>query len=179
MAPKPQSRKKVRRFGMGDVRAIAFDFDGVFTDNRVLVSQNGDEFVFCDRSDGMGIGLLRTAGIPMIIISKEPNPVVSARARKLQLEVVQGCDDKLPVLRDWLARININPKNCAYLGNDINDVECMNFVGIPIAPSDAHASALRCAVVVTKCRGGRGAIREVADEITGERIRKTGKKGRS
>jgi len=179
MARKPWSRKTAKRLGLSDVRAIAFDFDGVFTDNRVLVSQSGEEYVFCDRSDGMGIGLLRSAGIPMIIISKEPNPVVSARARKLRLEVVQGCDDKLPVLREWLARINVAAEYCAYLGNDINDIECMSYVGTPIAPADAHPSALECAAVVTKSKGGRGAIREVADEITGARTLKSGRKGRS
>ncbi|MGA1110583.1 MAG: KdsC family phosphatase, partial [Ilumatobacteraceae bacterium] len=127
---------------LAGVTAIAFDFDGVFTDDRVLVSQTGDESVFCSRSDGMGIGLLRDAGIHMIIISKEPNPVVAARAKKLSLEVVQGCDDKLPVLREWMTRIGSTPDSTAYMGNDINDVECMNFVGIAIAPCDAHPSVL-------------------------------------
>jgi N-acylneuraminate cytidylyltransferase len=102
----------------------------------------------------------------MIIISKERNPVVSARARKLSLEVVQGCDDKLPVLRDWLRRINIAPQNCAYMGNDVNDLECMSFVGIAIAPGDAHPRARDNATIVTEHDGGRGAIREVADAIT-------------
>ena len=150
---------------LAGVTAIAFDFDGVFTDDRVLVSQTGDESVFCSRSDGMGIGLLRDAGIHMIIISKEPNPVVAARAKKLSLEVVQGCDDKLPVLREWMSRIGATPDSTAYMGNDINDVECMNFVGVAIAPSDAHASALAVADIVTVKPGGRGAIREIADNL--------------
>jgi N-acylneuraminate cytidylyltransferase len=157
------------------IAAIAFDFDGVFTDNRVLVSQTGEEYVVCDRSDGMGIELLRSAGIQMIIISKEPNPVVSSRARKLSLEVVQGCNHKLLVLQDWLSRIDVAPENCAYLGNDINDVECMSFVGTPIAPADAHPSVLKYAAVVTRSKGGRGAIREVADDIIRVRTLKTGK----
>ncbi|MFZ9911915.1 MAG: KdsC family phosphatase [Ilumatobacteraceae bacterium] len=150
---------------LAGVTAIAFDFDGVFTDDRVLVSQTGDESVFCSRSDGMGIGLLRDAGIHMIIISKEPNPVVAARAKKLSLEVVQGCDDKLPVLREWMTRISSTPDTTAYMGNDINDVECMNFVGIAIAPCDAHPLVLDIADVVTKNPGGRGAIREIADAM--------------
>jgi N-acylneuraminate cytidylyltransferase len=150
---------------LSGVTAIAFDFDGVFTDDRVLVSQTGEESVFCSRSDGMGIGLLRDAGIHMIIISKEPNPVVAARAKKLSLEVVQGCDDKLPVLREWMTRISSTPDTTAYMGNDINDVECMNFVGIAIAPCDAHPLVLDIADVVTKNPGGRGAIREIADNL--------------
>ena len=126
---------------LGRISAIAFDFDGVFTDDRVLVSQTGEESVFCSRSDGMGIGLLRDAGIKMIIISKEQNPVVAARARKLALEVIHGCDDKLPVLREWMSRIGATVETTAFMGNDINDLECMHFVGVAIAPSDAHPSA--------------------------------------
>ena len=147
------------------ITAIAFDFDGVFTDDRVLVSQNGEESVFCSRSDGMGIGLLRDAGVNMIIISKEKNPIVAARAKKLALEVVHGCDNKLPVLREWMARIGASADSTAYMGNDINDVECMNFVAVAIAPSDAHPSALDVADIVTVKPGGRGAIREVADNL--------------
>ncbi|MDP6666971.1 MAG: hypothetical protein QF357_06185, partial [Dehalococcoidia bacterium] len=80
---------------------IAFDFDGVFTDNRVYVMQNGEEAVVCDRSDGMGVSMLRKAGYPMVVISTEANPVVGARCKKLNLEVRQGVDDKLPVLKAW------------------------------------------------------------------------------
>ena len=153
------------------ITAVAFDFDGVFTDNRVLVSQSGEEYVLCDRSDGMGIEILRSFGIQMIVISKEINPVVSARAKKLGLDVVQGCDHKLPVLQEWLSRMNIAPENCAYFGNDINDIECMNFVGTPIAPADAHPAALKHALIVTDRRGGRGAIREFADQVTSSQKR--------
>jgi len=156
----------VSKANLSSVKAIAFDFDGVFTDDRVLVSETGEESVFCSRSDGLGIGMLRDAGIHMIIISKERNPVVSARGRKLSLEVVQGCDDKLPVLRNWLRRINVAPQNCAYMGNDVNDLECMSFVGIAIAPRDAHPRARDNATIVTEHDGGRGAIRELADAIT-------------
>jgi YrbI family 3-deoxy-D-manno-octulosonate 8-phosphate phosphatase len=150
---------------LAHIRAIAFDFDGVFTDDRVLVSETGEESVFCSRSDGMGIGLLRNAGIHMIIISKEKNTVVAARAKKLSLEVVHGCDDKLPVLKEWMQRISATPDTTAYMGNDINDLECLNHVGCAIAPADAHPEALAIADVITTKPGGRGAIREVADAV--------------
>ena len=149
-----------------NIKAIAFDFDGVFTDDRVIVSETGEESVTCSRSDGMGIGLLREAGIHMIIISKEKNRVVAARAGKLSLEVVHGCDDKLPVLQAWMTRVGATPATTAYMGNDINDVACMNYVGVAIAPADAHQSALAAAHIVTAKPGGRGAIREVADALT-------------
>ena len=148
------------------VKAIAFDFDGVFTDDRVWVSQTGEESVACSRSDGMGIGLLRQAGVHLIIISKEPNPVVSARARKLSLEVIQGCDDKLPEFTRWLKRIGISPEHSAFMGNDINDLECMKHAAIAIAPADAHPAALALADYVTQKTGGNGAIREIGDAIS-------------
>ena len=147
------------------ITAIAFDFDGVFTDDRVLVSETGEESVLCSRSDGMGIGLLRDAGIHMIIISKEKNRVVAARAAKLSLEVVHGCDDKLPVLQAWMTRVGATPDTTAYMGNDINDLECMGYVGVAIAPADAHPSALATAHIVTNKPGGSGAIREIADNV--------------
>lgn len=147
------------------IAAIAFDFDGVFTDDRVIVSESGEESVVCSRSDGMGIGLLRSAGIRMIIISKERNGVVAARARKLSLDVVQGCDDKLPELVRWMASIGVAPAETAYMGNDVNDIDCMRHVGLSIAPRDAHRDVLAIARLVTERPGGRGAIREVADGI--------------
>jgi N-acylneuraminate cytidylyltransferase len=153
------------------IKAIAFDFDGVFTDDRVIVSQTGEESVVCSRSDGMGIGLLQALGIPMIIISKERNGVVSARAKKLSLDVIQGCDDKLPELIKWMERVGVTADVTAYMGNDINDLECMNHVGLSIAPCDAHHEALAVAHLVTTKPGGRGAIREVADAVV--RIRRS------
>lgn len=147
------------------IRAIAFDFDGVFTDNRVLVSQSGEEFVFCDRGDGMAIEFLRKAGIHLVIISKEPNPVVTARARKLSLDVHQGIEDKLPIFRDWLARIGVPASAAAYMGNDVNDVECLQHAGLAVVPSDSHSSAIAVADLVLTRPGGRGAIREFADAL--------------
>ena len=152
------------------IRAIAFDFDGVFTDDRVWVSQTGEEAVACSRSDGMGIGLLRQAGVHMIIISKEPNPVVSARARKLALEVIQGCDNKLPEFARWLEHIGVSAEHSAFMGNDINDLECMEHAAVAIAPADAHPSALAIADFVTQKPGGNGAIREVADLLCVSRL---------
>jgi len=147
------------------IKAIAFDFDGVFTDNRVMINEKGEEAVFCNRSDGLGLLMLRKAGIHMIIISKEWNPVVLARAKKLSLDVIHKCDDKLPVLKEWMARIGTTVDNTIFMGNDINDLECMEYVKNPVAPSDALPKVLACAALVTQKPGGKGAIRELADAI--------------
>ena len=148
-----------------NVKALVMDFDGVFTDNRALVFEDGHEAVFVNRGDGMGISLLRRMDFPMIVISTEKNPVVAARCKKLQIEYIQGVDEKLPALLEWVSKIGVDLGETAYVGNDINDVECMKAVGVAIAPADAHESALRVANIVLSASGGQGAVREVADMI--------------
>ena len=147
--------------------AIVFDFDGVFTDNRVLTFQDGTEAVFCSRSDGMGIELLRMAGVPMVVISKERNPVTTARCTKLGLEVVQGIDDKVPAMTAWLAERNLDPARTIYVGNDVNDLPCMRLVGCAVAVADAHPAVLAEADIVLPRRGGDGALRFLSDAILG------------
>lgn len=154
---------------LAPVALLVFDFDGVFTDNRVLVLQDGTEGVLCDRSDGLGLEMLRKSGFPMLVLSKEQNPVVSARCRKLRLECVQGCDDKLSELKRQAAARSLEPARIAYVGNDLNDVECMRWVGVPIAVADAYPQALAAARLVTSRRGGRGAVREVCEWVLASR----------
>ncbi|WP_179473020.1 acylneuraminate cytidylyltransferase [Mycolicibacterium vinylchloridicum] len=149
------------------VHGIAFDFDGVFTDDLVSVDEHGTESVRCSRRDGMGIEMLRAAGIPMVVISKERNPVVARRCEKLRLEYRQGQDDKRGVLKLWLEESKLDAQHVIYVGNDVNDLECMAAVGCAVAPADAHPHALAAASVVLRSGGGRGAIRELADMILG------------
>ncbi|MBT3994679.1 MAG: HAD hydrolase family protein [Chloroflexi bacterium] len=146
-----------------NVKAIAFDFDGVFTDNRVYVMQNGEEAVVCDRSDGMGISMLRAAGVPMVIISTEINPVVAARGAKLRLKVLQGIDDKLPTLKKWASDNDLVLDQLAFVGNDINDVECLAGVGLGVVVADAYPVAVAASDMRLTQNGGRGAVREIAD----------------
>ena len=145
------------------IKAIAFDFDGVFTDNRVYVMQNGEEAVACNRSDGMGISMLRKAGIPMVIISTEVNPIVAARCAKLKLEVLQGIEDKLPAFDKWAAGHGLTIDQVAFVGNDINDLECLQGAGLGVVVADAYPVAADAADLVLTRDGGRGAVREIAD----------------
>lgn len=154
---------------LATIRLLVFDFDGVMTDNRVVVFEDGREGVLCSRGDGMGMDLLRASGLPVAVISKEGNPVVSARCRKLKIPCIQGIGDKLPVLRKMVDEQGIDLQSVAYMGNDINDLECMEAVGLAIAPADAEASILRIAGLVTTARGGFGAVREVADLLVAAR----------
>jgi YrbI family 3-deoxy-D-manno-octulosonate 8-phosphate phosphatase len=150
---------------MDRVRLACFDFDGVLTDNRVLVDEHGEEAVFCERGDGWGIARVRELGIPVVILSTENNGVVPARARKLGVECVHGCGDKAAAIREIAVRHAVALDEVAFVGNDVNDVPALRLVGIPIAVHDARPEVLAVAVATTTRAGGRGAAREVCDWI--------------
>ncbi|GAA3510992.1 N-acylneuraminate cytidylyltransferase [Aeromicrobium panaciterrae] len=146
-------------------RAVVTDFDGVHTDDRVTVDEFGIESVTVSRSDGMGIARLRRAGIPVLILSTERNPVVTARGTKLGVEVIAACDDKRAALARWAAGRQIDLGDIAYLGNDVNDVACLNSVGWPVVVADAHHEARAASRIVLRRNGGEGAVRELADRV--------------
>ncbi len=147
------------------LKAVVFDFDGVMTDNAVWVTQEGQESVRCDRGDGMGLGMLKASGVKLLILSKERNPVVTARAKKLGIECLQGIDNKLDEMQRWLAQHDVAARDTVYAGNDVNDLECMRHVGCAVCPQDAHASARMASRIVLLRDGGRGAVRELCDLI--------------
>lgn len=148
-----------------ELSAIVFDFDGVFTDNQVLVDQEGIETVSCSRSDGMGIERLRARSVPMLVLSKERNPVVAQRCRKLQIPCLQGIENKPAALEEWLAANAFAARHILYMGNDINDLECLEMAGCAVGPRDCHQDVLPTLQIWLKADGGRGAVRELADMI--------------
>lgn len=145
------------------VRLVVFDFDGVFTDNAVYVFQDGAEAVRCCRSDGIGLRKLERLGIHAVIISSEANPVVAARAKKLGIPCVHGCEDKRAALERLMKDLGIEPAQAAFVGNDVNDLACLALAGVPIVVQDAHADVIPCARYRTQARGGDGAVREICD----------------
>jgi 3-deoxy-D-manno-octulosonate 8-phosphate phosphatase (KDO 8-P phosphatase) len=145
------------------IRLVAFDFDGVFTDNMVYVFQDGSEAVRCFRGDGLGLRKLERAGIHTLIISTETNPVVTARSGKLGMRCIQSCEDKRATLEEIIQELDLSLDEVAFVGNDINDLPCLTSVGFPIVVSDAHADVVAHARYITKAPGGRGAVREVCD----------------
>ena len=147
------------------IGAVVFDFDGVFTDNSIWLDQDGREAVVCRRDDGMGISRLRKLGVPILVLSTEINPVVSARCRKLEIECIQACNDKLPALKRWCTYRGIDRANIVFAGNDVNDVECLAWAGCGVAVADAYPEALHAARVVLSRAGGQGAVRELCDLI--------------
>ncbi len=154
---------------LAGIKLLVLDFDGVMTDNRVLVSEDGREAVFCHRGDGMGLARLRADGVEAVVLSTEKNKVVAARCRKLGLECVHGSDDKLAELKAFASRRALDRRDIAYVGNDLNDLACLQWVGLPVAVADAMPDVLQAALRVTDRRGGHGAVREVCDWILAAR----------
>ncbi|WP_033372050.1 acylneuraminate cytidylyltransferase [Humibacter albus] len=150
---------------LASVEAVVTDFDGVHTNDTLQVDQNGVESVTVNRRDGLGVRLLREAGIRVLILSTEQNPVVGARGAKLRVEVLQGVDDKGAALTHWAAENGFRLGRVAYLGNDINDLGALRAVGWPFAVADAHPLAMAAARHVLSSRGGAGAVRELAELI--------------
>ncbi|MEE8429000.1 MAG: HAD hydrolase family protein [Gammaproteobacteria bacterium] len=146
-----------------NIRLIAFDFDGVFTDDMVYVFQDGTEAVRCFRGDGIGLQRLKRLGIDAVIVSTESNPVVSARARKLKIRCVQDCQDKRAILERLAGERGITLAEVAFVGNDINDLSSLQCVGLPIVVGNAHHEVISAALYQTKNAGGQGAVREICD----------------
>ena len=151
------------------VAALVMDFDGVLTDDTVSVDQDGRESVRCSRGDGLGLEALRKLGLPMLVLSKEQNPVVAARCKKLQLRYEQGVDAKLPALQAYCAELGVALEHTVYVGNDVNDLPCLAAVGCGVAVADAHPRAKQAASIVLEAQGGRGAVRELCDLILEQR----------
>lgn len=158
----PGPGRAVRKL-IPDIRLLAFDFDGVFTDDKVYVLQDGTEAVRCFRGDGIGLQKLTGLGLQSVIISTETNPVVSARAQKLNIPCIQSCADKMAALETTMQKYSLRTHEVAYIGNDINDLHCLQAVGFPIVVRNAHADVVPYARYRTRACGGRGAVREVCD----------------
>ena len=147
------------------VRFAVFDFDGVFTDNRVWVNERGEESLAFSRSDGLGLRRLDEVGVRYLIVSMERNPIVGARATKLQVDCLQGVDDKLSVVRDRAESLEVALEDTAFVGNDINDAECLRAVGVPVVPADAWPEVRPLAKWVLSRPGGNGCVREFCDAV--------------
>lgn len=157
--------KRPRRQMPEKIDLMVFDFDGVITDNRVWVDENGFERVAANRSDSLGVRLLSEAGLEMMILSMEVNKVVAARAKKMGIAALHGINDKVTTLRNLLKDRQIPAENVIYVGNDTNDLDCFRLVGYAVAVGDAQPEVKRAADLVLSQTGGHGAVREICDLI--------------
>ncbi|MEX2144545.1 MAG: HAD hydrolase family protein [Anaerolineales bacterium] len=147
------------------VKLLVMDFDGVLTDNRVWVNEVGNEQVAANRSDGLGVKMLLKAGVTVLVISMEENPVVARRCEKLGISYKKGIANKGPLLQEILAERSVSANEAVFLGNDINDLPCFPLVACGVAVADAHPEVIRKADLVLGKRGGQGAVRELCDLI--------------
>ncbi|MGA1868174.1 MAG: cytidylyltransferase domain-containing protein [bacterium] len=147
------------------IAMLVLDFDGIFTNNKVIVCEDGKEAVVCDRGDGWGISQLKKKRIPLLVLSTEKNPVVKVRCEKLGIECIHGVDDKLSVLKTLFTERSIHADDVIYVGNDLNDLQCLQEVGCPVVPRDAHRQVRAAARIILSAYGGNGAIREICELI--------------
>ena len=151
------------------IELLVFDFDGVFTDNTVVVDSHGVESVTCWRGDGLGISRAKSLKLKMVIISTETNSVVGHRANKLGLPCLQSIDDKESAIIEYASKVEASLSNVLFLGNDINDIPGFQIVGFPVAVADADPEVFPFVRYQTQTRGGRGAVREICDSVCSSR----------
>lgn len=147
------------------IKMLVCDFDGVMTNNKVILDENGKESVTCNRGDGFGIELIKKKGINVFVLSKEKNKVVESRCEKLQISCIQGIDEKKDLFIEEIKKKKVPIEKVCYIGNDINDIECIKEAGIGVAVADSNLKVIEAADFVTKKKGGEGAVREVCDLI--------------
>jgi len=165
----PSTKEKTPSTFARRLQAIILDFDGVLTDDCVYVDQDGKESVRCSRSDGYGILQLKRIGLPVMVLSREENPVVAARCEKLGVECIHGEKDKLQCLKRVAGERDWDLERLIFVGNDLPDIEVMQAVGWSAASGNAVPEVKDVANIVLDHGGGHGAVRELCDRI----LRKT------
>ena len=154
---------------------LVLDFDGVFTDNKLWINEDGIESVKCDRGDGLAFDLLRSFkklnnwNLDIFILSKETNKVVTKRAKKLKITCFQSVDNKVLFLRKYMKnkfpKSDLPEKKLIYVGNDLNDLEAAIYSGLVIVPNDSHKLIQKEADIVSSKKGGDGFIRDIIERI--------------
>jgi 3-deoxy-D-manno-octulosonate 8-phosphate phosphatase (KDO 8-P phosphatase) len=152
------------------LRLVAFDIDGVFTDGRFYLSDDGVESKTFNTQDGFGVRQLLNAGIDVAVISGRQSGAVERRMAELGVtHVVQGCKDKVAALGEIVDALGITIEQCAYVGDDIPDLPLLNAVGYSIAVANAVSEVHQQCDYTTSAGGGHGAAREVCDLILAAR----------
>ena len=149
------------------IRVIVVDFDGVLTDDKVYVDQEGREMVRCSRADGLAFNILKGLNIKAFILSTEKNPVVVCRAKKIGVPVVYGVSDKFKALKELAKKHRFSLEHVLYVGNDLNDFDVMKACAFRACPNDAAKQIKMIVNVHLKTRGGDGVIREIISEVLG------------
>lgn len=154
-----------KRSNSNELDAILFDFDGVLTDNRVIVFEDGREGVVCNRADGLAFDFLREQEMPAYIVSTEKNPVVVARGRKLGIGALNGLSDKVAAITELCEREGYSADRLMFVANDVNDLSAMACCGYAVAVADAHPAVKSAADWVLRTNGGAGVAREIVEHV--------------
>lgn len=148
------------------IRLLAMDVDGTLTDGGIYMDGQGSEYKRFDIQDGMGIARFRAAGGIVALISGRFSPATEKRAHELQVDyLANGAGDKLPILCRIAADAGIKPQETAYMGDDVNDIDCAKWAGLGIAVANAVPEMKNAADYITERSGGNGAVREATDMI--------------
>jgi YrbI family 3-deoxy-D-manno-octulosonate 8-phosphate phosphatase len=155
----------MKNLHIDEIDTIVIDFDGVLTDNSVYLNHSGQEWVKCSRADGLAFDTLHKLNKTVLILSSETNKVVTARAKKLNVRVIQSMKNKIDAIDLITNNGSINLEKILYIGNDLNDLNIMKLCGYTACPSDSHLSIKKISKFVLKARGGDGVIREIVEDI--------------
>ena len=167
MKPPPE---RISRSRWAAIRLFAMDVDGVLTDGTLYLSSAGTETKRFSVLDGMGLRRVIHAGFEIAWISGRASEATTLRAKELGIaHVIQGRTDKLSALKDLAGRLKLAAAQCAYAGDDDIDAPAILWAGIGASVPDAHAEALAAADCVTRRHGGRGAVREICDQLLAAR----------
>lgn len=156
---------KLSSISINSINALVFDFDGVLTNNLVHIDQDGKELVSCSRADGLAFDVLRKLKKSAYILSTETNAVVTSRAKKLKIPVLQGVSNKVNGIKQLAEQEGINLNNILYVGNDLNDYRVMQVCGLNACPSDSHDKVKGASTCILRTKGGNGVVRELLEDI--------------
>ena len=146
------------------IRLLICDVDGVFSDGRIYLGNDGEELKAFHTRDGYGIKAIRKAGVEVAVITGRTSEIVQQRMQSLTIPYIfQGQEQKVPAYTELLSTLALQPEQVAYIGDDLSDWDVMQRVGLSIAVQDAHPYLRLHANYVTSCPGGYGAVREVSD----------------
>jgi len=171
--PRPRTPARSRRpTPLARIRLLVLDVDGVLTDGRLRYGPEGELEKLFHVRDGLGIRTLAAAGVAIAVISGRDSQAVARRCAELGIvEVQQGVKDKAAALATLLAKLGVEPRDCACIGDDTPDVPIMRQVGLAVAVADAHPDARRAAHRSTRLPGGAGCVRELCDLLLAARAR--------
>ncbi|TRX52779.1 3-deoxy-manno-octulosonate-8-phosphatase KdsC [Thalassomonas sp. M1454] len=148
------------------IKLLVCDIDGVFSDGRIYLGNDGEELKAFNTKDGFGIKALGQSGVDVAVITGRKSNIVETRMTALGVKfIVQGQEDKLPALNSIASKLELNPEQIAYIGDDVPDLPCIKHVGLGVAVQDAHPLVSQGADYITFLNGGCGAVRELTDLI--------------